>query len=674
MRKYYFQTIDTPLKCASLGARLGENAVIALWATTEPRPTVDVLINLYVKLCEKGYQCIFLLREDALEAVVSQYLKSSRDMFFVFEDITLLAHCSFISLLISHDYCMRGKPPQAFSGKVLLMPHNIHIPNPHAGNFWADYIVTPNTRSGSYNYSFLPNKIKIHRMPSLSMIPCGYPKLDLLIQARGEAELGPYRLAAFYPGSLWYSIGQDQAKASLAMNRWSELVEKFFAAYPDWTFVLRPYKEDRGHFLFQELYGRFGDLPNFIFDTGADNKRYLVGADIFITDYSAVEFNFPFATLCPTIVLSLDAPGPERFSIGATGYTAYSGQQVIEAIGDALEKKEFWKGKIASLRNVEIPFAGKCYEYLSEHIDDILADRVQSEWVLFDKGNTPYTTVKEWLWLFSERSGLTTQGIASQYYIWSREMLGDNKKIALAFLRYALRIMPVLAQGQDRYLLPGIESSIRSLLAYTPHNCLWRLLWHCANKNMENRFALFWLLVVTFRRDASESQVQRVVEFLHDKTISSQEMEALYTQAVDKTAIFPLLELVNGTVTSPKIFFCYSLLLINHGRPHEAGKILEEWKESLGIGEDYSPYYEMSLYIYHQYGKKKLPRFFSLKGKYTASICGVDVSFDSKRQAIALFGKEICGHLRYGERHFISLITTFFSKIIFLKQGVTHRS
>ncbi len=680
--KYPFQAIRTVQDCASLGEVLGNGPVIALWSTTEPRPTVDVLLHLYERLHDKGYQTIFFVRQDALEIVAEQCPKALLGRVFGFDDIALLAYCPFISLLISHDYCMREKPPQAFSGNVLLMPHNIHTPNPHAGNFWADYIVTPNTLSGIYSYSFLPNRIKIHRSPVLSMIPCGYPKLDLLIQARKEAGPGPHHVAAFYPGALWYSMGQDRAKAALSLRRWRELVDEFFMVYPDWTFVLRPYKEDREHFIFQELFRRYGDRQNFIFDTGTDNKRYLTGCDIFITDYSAVEYNFPFATLQPSIVLSLDAHGPEHFTVGEVGYTAYTGRQAVLAMADALGKKEFWKERIVSLRNEKIPFAGKSYAYLCDHMDDILAGHTQPEWVLFDKGDTPYTTVKEWVMLFSKRSGLKTQGIPSQYFIWSREILGDNEKIALAFLRYALRIMPTLAKGQNRYLLTGIESCIQSLLRYLGHRYAWGLLWHIAHKEPGNRFALFWLIVVTFRQDASERQRQCVVALLRDNTLSSREMQALYAYVADKAMLFPVLDQFAGAIASPEIFFHYSLLLLNKGRPHEAEKVLKTWEESVGVDDTYRQHHEMVLSLCRQSVNEKIPCFFSYNGKYTVNICGVPVSFDSKKDAVKFFGNDVVGILQYGENHFAYKFAEIFKiiksswimmmKNIYNKLGMRH--
>lgn len=651
------QTILSPYECSIFRQDSDGKPIIALWATIDPRPTLDVILRLHEMLRANRYHVVLLLRKNASASFLAQCPEPNYPV-YVFDDVTLLEHCPF-ELLITHDYCVRQKPPAGFTGKVLLLPHNIHIPSPHGGNFWADYLVTPNTEIGPFNYDFLPTSIKRHRSPFLTMIPCGYPKLDLLIRARQGQ--GPHKLAAFFPVSLWYSIGQDTRKEELASRRWSEMLELFFNAYPDWTFVVRPYKEDRNHPLFLMLCERFSGKAGFIFDTDEDNKRYLITADVFITDYSAVDLNFSFATLRPSISLSLDDKEHQTFIKDETGYTAYSGQQVLAAIEDAATHKVFWEKKIARLRREKIPYAGKCYEYLIEHMESILWDEPNPDWVVVDKGNTPFTTVEEWEFLFSSHSGLTIQSASPhQYYQWSRELMGDAPRIGLAFLGYAFRTMPALAEGQDRYLLPYIEQSIESILLYVPAQDVLSLLWRLYQQNTTNVFVLDWLLIATIRFNANVNDVNHVLCLYAERKISLEIIKKIYTSGIDSEILYLILDHsldICSKYVEPEIFFIYSMLLIKHNRYSKCKMVMRLWKRSKSITPDFEKHYEMLLYFLKIKNHRELPQLFNVNGKFNANICGIPMSFNSKQHAVGLFGEEIQTHLfKKPASHFLKFI------------------
>lgn len=299
-----------------------------------------------------------------------------------------------------------------------------------------DYAVAHNKKPADFDFNRFPNVVKNFRGNTLTAIPAGYPKLDLLIDARRQAGAGVHRRVMFLPIlRAWNRYVPD---ASLTREL-ILLVQGLFQQLPDWEFVLRPMPEDREDAAFRAVYAHFATDPRFIYDTGRDNNKYLVGSDIMMTDQSAMEFNYAYATLCPVIRLRVgDASISAPFRSGARGYWVNSAQGALAALQDALARRGEWKTAIEAERAEKLNHPGTSCAYLAAAVDDLMANRVAPDWWVINKGDTPYTRVSDYLRLLKDPY-YVWHSLVPNVLTWAVAQHGKNKTIGLAALSACTR-------------------------------------------------------------------------------------------------------------------------------------------------------------------------------------------------------------------------------------------
>lgn len=203
--------LNTAQDCARLAKRLGTGPVVALWATGQPRSTVDVMLQFRELLQQRKFKVVLLLRKSAVQNFSGLFSKINDDLVYEFNNNTLLEHCYFFSVLFTHDYCLSGKPKN-FSGKIVFFPHNINCMYPTPRDVFADYVVAVNESYRKFDFSTYPNYIKINKnliiplfLQATRNLICSYPVVKRL-------ERGPISAWLLYP--LCQIIGEKRTQAS----------------------------------------------------------------------------------------------------------------------------------------------------------------------------------------------------------------------------------------------------------------------------------------------------------------------------------------------------------------------------------------------------------------------------------------------------------------------------
>lgn len=381
-----------------------EQNVIVLWATALPRSSIKIMTYFYQKLQDRGWRCLLFIRENASQEISSYMLSDV----YIFDDSNLLKFCNFISILFTHDYCITQEIPFEFTGKVYLFPHNSQvIPLRHYIDAQADGIIATTL---NYNRAFqmpaLPNALKRYAHRDLLIIPAGYPKFDILFEMRKDYTF-KNKFLVYYPQIL-VSRNAAHPFGGMELVRFLTL---FFAAYPDWYFVIRPYKTDRENPFLKNLVQLFSK-NNFIIDLGDDNDLYLARATFFMTDTSSAHKLFSYTTLHPSLfflpdsssaVTDKDRPN-DIFTEVKLGYQTSSAEGLLTALQQAELHSDMWKNKLTAYRDHELFHAGHTLDYLCDHMPSLLNGTKEDTWIALPKGNTPSKTLRDWLLFFARFS------------------------------------------------------------------------------------------------------------------------------------------------------------------------------------------------------------------------------------------------------------------------------
>lgn len=608
--------IKTVLDVERLKKKLSTNKpVIAIWATYEPRSTLDILLYLYKELCARGKQVIFLLRENAIQYFLTMKQEVFTEHIYIFDDIQLLAHSRFIDLLITHDFCIGNRPPPQFKAKVLLFPHNMICQSPDFTNCWSDYIISPKNNASNFDYMKMPYQYKINILPSCNVI-LGYPKLDLLIKERKQVSQSPnkkgnklHKLVTFFLPSFSH-VGCSYESTMENKTRWSALIKSFFEIYPDWYFVVRPYKADIAHPIVKALYNECAHYTGFILDTGDDNKKYLIEADYFITESSTVHFNFALATLRPSILfvtsftrhmlssseLPID-PCQTELTRTETGYLVYSNKQVIVAIADALNSQTEWEENILAYRNNNFPNAGNFIPYLADHIDLCIQGKSHKDWIVIDKGAplSDSNKVSNWLKALNCTKLESSDNICN-YFIYNASVSfhGHNPKIALAYLRLAMHtLMQFASKPEYEPEILGISIPLVSVFNSVPPSQIFGLLCYILKKNPDNihaRISIMFAIILWRNKD----EILNHIIYLYGKNLCTHHiriiqkniyptLQNLYINNNDIESLLMLLQTVlikNPSLYSHQLTLNYIALLHKYNKFDPAQEIFKKWNLS----------------------------------------------------------------------------------------------
>lgn len=505
----HFPALRTPDDCRHLSEVLG-GGHLTLWATTLPRPTVDVLLGFRAELKRRGKRAVLLLYSNALERFCSLCSPENRADTYLLDNMDLLQYCNFIEVLFTHDHCIWRKP-ENFSKKLVLFKHNLATTALTTTDVYADYVVTINANTPPFNFSRYPNHRKFTYGKTCTLVPGGYPKLDLLIRRRREYGAGPFNRVAFFPVSLPFTVGQHGQE--LYLEAWSELIEGFLCAFPGREFILRPYPPDREAAVFSALRERFAAQPFFYMDMADDNIRYLLSSDLLITDYSSVCLNFSYATLRPVIWLRPTAPTFRAGSHEDLGIMTCSAAQALEAVAHALASLPQWEARIRRKRDLDVSHAGETLDYLADHVDNILKDSPEAEWRVLDKGDTPFDRPADYIRYYVPGRGNAWNRGENRWDIpspldWCIEQHGWNPRIALAALRAYVLAWDHLLLVRRAEIYPQIRLALD--MARPEHSLAF--LNHRVKKAPHDAAAVVLLAVVLAHRKAEHARIRALLE------------------------------------------------------------------------------------------------------------------------------------------------------------------
>lgn len=570
----------TPQDCRRLGAQLrSHNAVVALCPTGSPRQTVDVMLFFRNELRKCGITVLVFVLENAIEDL--ERLSTSEDLNFIYRinSIDILQHCAFINILCTYDIFLQNSRTWPID-KIILFPHNMLYEVPGITSFWMDYAVAQNKKQVNFDFSRYPNSVKYFRNRFLTVIPAGYPKLDLLIEARRRLGEGPLGRVAFFPTTReWGHYVSDP----VLLRELIWLIEVFFQRWPDHQFVLRPRTEDFNDSVFRAVERYFSSDPRFIYDTGRDNKKYLVSSDILFTDNSAVEVNFAYATLQPVIRLKIGKRSiPSPFRTGARGYWVTSAANALAALEDALARREEWKAAITAERSRELCNPGTACAYLAAAVDDLLADRTAPDWRIIDKGNTPYDRVADYLRLLTSPYHLWRPINVPNVLTWAVAQHGKNKSIGMAALSACVRSWSGYHTVGDWLHL---RNQIEWALTFVPLAQTARLFGHLARKRPQEAAAWLWQAEVLTRLEPETPLPGEVESRLFapqpDLILCANAIRLQILRGNDPAAALARLQDVQpdfSTSLPEHVLAVYCLALLFNGRVDRAEACLTVWQ------------------------------------------------------------------------------------------------
>ena len=622
--------LKTRQDCDHLRERLGPGPVVALWATGYPLNTVDIMLQFRTLLRQRQKHVIFLLRKSAVKIYLDLCSGDEDELVYQLDTNNLLQFCSFISIIFTHDYCIGGKPKE-FSGKIALFPHNFNKNFPSLNDIFADYFIAKNNKYSDFNFNLYPNHIKINKNYKYIIIPAGYPKLDLLVAGVKKAGPAPYKRIAFFP-----SIARrNEAAVEQFFAASTELIETFLERYPGYEFIFRPRVQSRNEPLFRRLRERFLGHPRFKVDLEADSAKYLISSDLLLSDYSAVVQNFCYATLRPTICLRPGNAIADPYNKYSLGYLGCSAKQVLAAIEDALATLPQWEMRLRHDREQEAYHAGETLPYLCDHLEEMLTDQPQPDWIVLDKGNTPFDKKADYLKLFSRPIQAWCPAGVPLVFDWAVSQHGADAKLALAAIRWGVRFWPTTnALGLQTFLAKQVEKAFS--MAHPTQTLA--LLRHMYKKQPENAIALVWLAEALFRWQPASEDLQPLLEKARntvlDHVLAGNISRIFLQYEHDSAAALAVLRKAKGEIAAlhPEQWFLYTLLLFEQRCFDDAAQLIKTWR---GMVNQTSTALRFCVSLLQLARKQEsdMPRFFIAEGKHWVNIEGIDVSFDHARQA-----------------------------------------
>ena len=628
--------LNTAQDCARLAKRLGTGPVVALWATGQPRSTVDVMLQFRELLQQRKFKVVLLLRKSAVQNFSGLFSKINDDLVYEFNNNTLLEHCYFFSVLFTHDYCLSGKPKN-FSGKIVFFPHNINCMYPTPRDVFADYVVAVNESYRKFDFSTYPNYIKINKNFNYTIIPAGYPKLDLVISGREKAGKGPHKRVAFVPvmSNYW-----REAYPGQLFKTYSEFISAFCEHFPEYEFIVRPYSTDRNSPLFRKLREKFSAQPRFRLSLEEDNTTYLFSCDLLLTDYSAVARNFCYAALRPVIWLQPTLQIREPYQKVDMGYVTCSAEQCLAAITEALNSCSQWEEHLRRRRAQEVRHAGETLSYLCDNLTNILLDSPPPDWIVLDKGDTPFDKPAAYLRLFARPLQDWARNAAPPPVVdWFASQHGANHKLALAALRCCLRAWPAKSAIPSDYIWRYVYfSQLQKACAMVLPRQHLGLLRHMHKKEPNNAAVLVWLAEALFRYEPESEELTCLCnKFINadlDQVLAGMAGKLLFMHGSTAADVLDILRSTdeNPATLHPEQRLLYALLLLDQCCFEEAARFLEAWR---GMVFTIPLALRFCLRLLHAAREKPLdmPHFFIAEGEYRVTFEGFDISFTSARQA-----------------------------------------
>ena len=319
----------------------------------------------------------------------------------------------------------------------MILPHASTEPMPSRLSYWADYLVIPTRDVAPFDYSAFPNFCKHCAGRTLTLLPAGYLKNDLLCVAARRLGAGPYGRVSFFPHwKLPRGIGAE------ALGKlWIELIERFGSEFPGREFILRPLESQRDAPQVRAVREHFhGSDARVLVDCGDDGQDSLLRTDVLLTDYSSVWRNHSFTTLRPAVLFQPDAEDADPPRREEYHWKASTPEAAIAAMREVLADDGNMRQAIRALRDRESLNFGRAIPYLCDAVQRILrGETPAADAIVLDKGDTPYTACRDWLRLLLRPFSQWHPENVPAVQQWHDALRGADPRICLAILRAGLR-------------------------------------------------------------------------------------------------------------------------------------------------------------------------------------------------------------------------------------------
>ena len=415
----------------------GQGPVVGLWATTLVNDNTALMLLLRDALEQRGVRTVFFLTcKEQLPRHVRQLPPARRKQLFRVENPHAFAESSFPDLLIANTLTLTAKPAD-FRGKTMILPHSPTEPMPSRLSYWADYLVIPTRDVAPFDYSAFPNFCKHCAGRTLTLLPAGYLKNDLLCVAARRLGAGPYGRVSFFPHwKLPRGVGAE------ALGKlWIELIERFGSEFPGREFILRPLESQRDAQQVRAVREHFrGSDARVLVDCGDDGQDCLLRTDVLLTDYSSVWRNHSFTTLRPAVLFQPDAEDADPPRREEYYWKASTPEAAIAAMREVLADDGGMRLAIRALRDRESLNFGRAIPYLCDAVQRILrGEAPAADAIVLDKGDTPYTACRDWLRLLRRPFSQWHPENVPAVQQWHDALRGADPRVCLAILRAGLR-------------------------------------------------------------------------------------------------------------------------------------------------------------------------------------------------------------------------------------------
>ncbi|WP_291325423.1 hypothetical protein [Desulfovibrio sp. UCD-KL4C] len=204
-------------------------------------------------------------------------------------------------------------------------------------------------------------------------IPCGYPKIDLVLKKIKQLN--------HKQDSILIAPTLSTSPANLFYEEMLSVALKF---HPEYNIIFRPYPSSINDPEVQKLQKKYDGDERIIFDFNTSNLDSFARSKIFITDSSYGRITFCFATDNPYIMYRPDMYARQDISFDGYGFTTFTQEQLATTIARTLDSNEICS-KVRRKREETILNFGKSIDVIVDTISAYANGEQRDYWIEFDK-------------------------------------------------------------------------------------------------------------------------------------------------------------------------------------------------------------------------------------------------------------------------------------------------
>ncbi|MEJ6396454.1 hypothetical protein [Yoonia sp. 208BN28-4] len=362
--------------------------LVFVWANSKPR--VMTMLPIARALSQVGY-CVFMGLPTSVDADGEEFADYA-DIRFLQVQTRDLHALSAIDVCIASETAIGHAPNKAIRIAVYhsLPDHalrydyaNVFKRRPQSVAESDFFCISVQQKSNDWtvdNYkdltdNLMPVALLKYRRKTLTMVPLGYPKIDLLMSEAGTAP---------QLDTITYAPTQTVMAFSSVQESGGDIIGMLLENFPDHRIVFRPYPGADVDILAPML-AQFADDARFSVDTSPTGQDDMMRSAVVITDRSSIAMSYSLGLARPSVFFAIDGLGgkdPDGFAaFHPVGYRAGSIDGVKAAVKDALAKSCDIAAKIEKTRGDYIYNPGSSAAYLAQIMPDIIAGTARDEWL-----------------------------------------------------------------------------------------------------------------------------------------------------------------------------------------------------------------------------------------------------------------------------------------------------